>query len=127
MEEYINIGKIDISKFKDISDNITTNEVILTPERLEHILERHKEDYEIYFNEFANIISNPDYILKDNKNIDTAMIIKHIDNTNLNIILRLAVANDKIHNKNSIMTMYRIRDKNLKKLIERNKTIYKKE
>ena len=30
------------------------------------------------------------------------------------------------HCKNSIMTMYRIRNKNLKKLIEKNKSVYKK-
>lgn len=55
------------------------------------------------------------------------MVIKHINTTNINIILRLAIANDNIHTKNSIMTLYRIRDKNLIKLQEKNKTIYKKE
>ncbi len=127
MEEYINIGKIDIYLFKDISNEIITDEVILTPDRYEHIIEKHKEDYSLYFEKVKDILNKPDYILKDSKNKDTAMVIKHIENTNINIILKLAVKNDKKHNKNSIMTFYRIRDKNLKKLIEKNKSIYKNE
>lgn len=127
MEDYINIGKLDKNKFKDISTNIITEDVILTAERYEHIIERHKEDYELYFSSAIEIINNPDYILKDNKNTDTAMVIKHIEDTNINIIIRLAIENDEIHCKNSIMTFYRIRDKNVKKLMEKNKTVYKKE
>ena len=56
-----------------------------------------------------------------------AMVIKSIDDNNINIIIKLAIGKDKIHSKNSIMTMYRVRNKNLKKLMEKNKTIYKKE
>lgn len=126
-ENYINIGKINVEMFKNISQNISTNEVILTRERYLHILEGHREDFELYANMMPEIIENPDYILKDYKNENTAMVIKHIDNTNVNIILKLAVTEDNIHTKNSIMTMYRIRDKNVKKLKEKNKTIYKKE
>ena len=74
----------------------------------------------------TEIIEKPDYILKDYKNENTAMVIKKVKNTNVNVIVKLAIVEDKIHRKNSIMTMYRIRDKNLKKLMEKNKTIYKK-
>ena len=126
-ENYIDIGKINKEFFVEITNNIVTDEVILTRERYLHIINGHKEDFELYANVLPEIIKNPDYILKDYKNPDTAMIIKHIDNTNINVILKLAVANDELHTKNSIMTMYRIRDKNLKKLQEKNKTIYKKE
>lgn len=126
-ENYINIGKIDIKKFEGISKNIITNEVILTNERYLHIIEGHKEDFEIYANIIPEILINPDYILKDHKNENTAMVIKHTKDSNINIIIKLAIEKDKIHNKNSIMTMYRVRNRNLKKLQEKNKTIYKKE
>jgi len=126
-ENYINIGKINVKHFKEINNNIVTDEVILTHERYIHIIDGHKEDFELYINILDKIIEKPDYILKDYKNENTAMIIKHIDNTNVNIILRLAIANDNKHNKNSIMTLYRIRDKNLKKLQEKNKIVYKRE
>lgn len=126
-ENYIDIGRIEVIKFKEISNNIITDEVILTSERYNHIMERHKQDFELYFNEFGTVISDPDYILKDFKNKDTAIVIKHIDNTNLNIVLKLAIGKDSIHTKNSIMTCYRIRNKNLQKLKEKNKIVYKSE
>lgn len=126
-ENYINIGRINRKLFTKITQNIITDEVILTRERYIHIVEGHKEDFELYGNLLREIIEEPDYILKDYKNTNTAMIIKHIDNTNINVILRLAIGNDDVHTKNSIMTLYRIRDKNLKKLQEKNKTVYKRE
>lgn len=126
-ENYISIGKINIDLFSNITRSIRTDEVVLTNERYIHIIDGHKEDFELYTNMLTEIIENPDYILKDYKNENTAMIIKKIENTNINVIIKLAIGEDKIHSKNSIMTMYRIRDKNLKKLMEKNKTIYKKE
>lgn len=62
------------------------------------------------------IIETPDYILKDYKNENTAMVIKSIEDTNINVIIKLAIGEDEIHSKNSIMTMYRVRNKNLRKL-----------
>ena len=126
-ENYINIGKIKIELFQEISRNIITDEVILTSERFSHIMEKHKEDFELYSNILSEALLTPDYILKDYKNENTAMVIKHIENTNINIILRLAIAGDTLHPKNSIMTFYRVRDRNVKKLQEKNKTIYKNE
>lgn len=127
MKEYINIGKIDKSKIGKYSEKIITDEVILTNERLQHILDNHKEDFELYFNNAKEIIEQPDYILEDIKNINTMMFIKHIQDTNINIIIRLAVENDDKHPKNSIMTFYRLRNSNLRKMINKNKTIYKNE
>ena len=126
MEEKINIGKLDINRYKKYF-NVVTDEVIITLERIEHILEEHKEDFEKFFNYVQTIIEHPDYILKDYKNENTAMVIKHVEETNVNVIVRLAVGNDKKHTKNSIITMYRIRDKNLVKLMKKNKCIYKSE
>jgi len=57
------IGKLDREKFKGITNNITTDEVILTNKQVEHIKERHPNDYEEYFEYFKEIIENPDYIL----------------------------------------------------------------
>ena len=54
-------------------------------------------------------------------------MIKHINNTNMNIVLKLAIFDDERHPKNSIMTAYKIRDKNVKKLENKNKILYKRE
>lgn len=125
---YIKVGKINMKIFKNISYNLITDEVILTNERYLHIIEGHKEDFMIYSNMLSQIIIEPNYILEDYKNQYTVVVIKKVENNNnINVIIRLAIEEDLIHNKNSIMTMYRIREKNLKKLMEKNKVIYKKE
>ena len=56
MQEYINIGKIDKSKIGKYAEKIITDEVILTNERLQHILDNHKKDFELYFNIAKEII-----------------------------------------------------------------------
>ena len=43
------IGKIDIKIFRCIADNIQTDEVIITDERIAHIKEKHPNDYERYY------------------------------------------------------------------------------
>ena len=43
------IGKIDKNKFKTISQDITTEDVIITDRQVERIKERHTNDYEKYF------------------------------------------------------------------------------
>ncbi len=42
------VGKIAIETFQFICADITTDEVILTEERIEHIKQRHPSDYECY-------------------------------------------------------------------------------
>jgi len=121
------IGKIDTKKFKDIYANILTDDVVLTEERQLHIKLRHAEDYNLFEMYATEIVENPDIILKDCKNTGTAFLIKKLSNTNLNIIIRLVLENDNPHLKNSIMTFYRIRDRNLTKLIKNNKLLYKNE
>ena len=62
----------------------------------------------------------------DEKHENTIFVIKHIRETNMNIVIKLAVSEDKRHPKNSVMTAYRLREKNAKKLEKKNKILYKK-
>lgn len=78
-EEYINIGKIDINKYKELCDKkIVTEEVIITYKQIEHIEEEHAGIYEKYKNSLKEIISNPDYIIEDTKHKETGLIVKKI-------------------------------------------------
>ena len=106
---------------------LNTDNVVLTDERIEHIKDHHPEDYELFSEFSAQTVRDPDIILKDPKNENTVFMVCKIKDTNLNTIIRLSIAGkDKPENKNSIMTFYRIREKNLIKLIAKSKTIYKK-
>lgn len=121
------IGKLDKEKLGKYKNKLITEEVVLTDERKIHILDDHKEDYEIIMNNIKRVVLNPREILEDIKNKDTLFFIDKLEKNNLNVVVKLNTTNNKKHPKNSIMTAWIIRDKNLKKLQQKNKTIYKNE
>lgn len=121
------LGTIEMDPLVKEFGEVRTNEVIVTRERLRHILERHPDDFELFETYGVECIENPDYIIKNNKNEGTIFVVKKLGDTNLNAIVRVVLEKDQEELKNSVMTFYRIRDKNLKKLIKRNKLLYKKE
>lgn len=121
------IGKIDKDKIGEYSKKITTDDVILTDERKLHIFEDHEKDYETIINNIDRVVLNPKEVLEDCKNKDTLFLIDKLEKNNLNVVVKLNTTNNKEHPQNSVMTAWIIRDKNLRKLRERNKTIYKDE
>lgn len=63
------VGKINKDIYKCITEDITTDEVIITDERIAHIVQRRgKEFYEQYGKHFAVILKDPDYIFPDKEN-----------------------------------------------------------
>lgn len=127
MQNIQNIGKINTKVLEAEFGKIRTDEIVITDERLEHIMERHPEDYNLFQEYAIESVNNPDIIIKDGKNKGTIFMIKSLPDTNLNVVVRVVLETDGDKLKNSVMTFYRIREKNLKKLIERNKVLYKKE
>lgn len=121
------VGKINKDIFEKEFGKIESTNVVLTDERKQHIKDRHIDDYILFEKYNKEILENPDIVLKDNKNENTAFMIKHIEQTNMNIVIKLAVSEDEKHPENSIMTAYRIRDKNVNKLEKNNKMLYKRE
>lgn len=119
------ICELDENLIKGEFSNLKTSDVVLTSERDEHIRNHHPSDYKLYSSHLSEIIEEPDYILKDEKNEATVIFIKHIENANVNIIIKLALETDEGDDKNSIITFYRLRKKNLEKLVNREKVIYK--
>lgn len=106
------VGKIDIDIFRCVTEDITTDEVIITDNQIAHIMERHPNDYERYFGYAKEIIEKPDYILEANKP-NTAFLLKHIvDNEkNYQLILRLKTASDPENYKNSVITFLKVEKK----------------
>lgn len=121
------IGKIDKNKIGKYANKITTDEVVLTDERKLHIFEDHEKDYETIINNIDRVVLNPKEVLEDCKNKDTLFFIDKLEKNNLNVVVRLNTTNNREHPQNSVMTAWIIRDKNLRKFRERNKTIYKDE
>lgn len=111
------VGQFDISKYTDIFET-TTNDVILTPERKQHIIDRHIEVAE-YLNKIDDILSNPDAIYQQLKKDDTIWIIKKCEK-NIKLTIKLNTANNLKENgfKNSIINMQFIRDSEIKRVIK---------
>ncbi len=125
--EYQYIGKLNIELLEEEFGSLTTDELILTDERDEHIKDHHELDYNIFHKCVSDVIRVPDYILIDAKNKNTVMYIKYIEETNVNIVVRLSLEIEGSGYKNSIITSYRVGAKNLKRFIKNNKILYKKE
>lgn len=125
--EIIELGRINTQPLEKEFGKLQTNEIIVTNERIEHIMNRHPEDYELFIKYGTQTVETPDIVIKDNKNVGTVFMVKKLSDTNLNVVARLALDTDKPELKNSVMTFYRIRDRNLVKLENKNKVLYKKE
>lgn len=121
------VGKIDIEKYKCVTQDIQTDEVIITDKQIEHIKERHPNDYERYFRYVKEIIGEPDYILEANRP-NTAFVLKHIvDNgKNYQLILRLKTSTDPVTYKNSVITFLKVDDRKWSKYLRNKKILYDK-
>ena len=120
------VGKIK-ELFRCVSENITTDEVIITDERVQHIKERHPNDYERFVGYIPAIIEQPDYIIAANKD-NTAVILKEIEDNGekFKLVLRLKVKTDPVEYKNSVLTFWHIGDTTWRKSLKNKKVLYKR-
>lgn len=121
------LGNLDPSPLISTFGHLQTTEVVVTDERIAHIKERHPEDYLLFEQYGRESILSPDILIQDIKNVGTVFAVKKLPDTNLNVVLRLVLDTDNPDFKNSVMTFYRIREKNIKKLMEKNPVLYIKE
>ena len=114
--------------YKCITEDIVTDEVIITDERIKHIMERHPNDYERYYKYMAEVIADPDYIVEANKP-NTAFILKSIteNDKKYELILRLATSDDPKKYKNSVITFLRVENKRYNRYLRTKTILYKKE
>lgn len=127
MEDIYFIGEIKAQPLEQEFGNLKTHEVIVTKERVDHIKGHHPQDVELFKKYAADTLADPDMIIKDLKNPETVFMIKKLENTNLNVVTKLVLSESSDKILNSVISFYRIRDKNLKKLENKNKLLYKRE
>ena len=122
------VGKIDKCIYKCISENIRTDEVIITDNQIQHIKERHPNDYERFSGYFSEIVESPDYIIESSKP-NTALVLKEIIKAEevFKTVVRLATTGDNPTYKNSIITFMKIDDKEWNRLLRNKKILYKRE
>ena len=122
------IGKIDRSIYSCITDDIATDEVIITDVQIRHIKDHHPNDYERFSKYFSEIVAMPDYIIRGNKPY-TAVILKEIADgeKRFQTILRLCTSKDPDGFKNSIITFMKIDEKRWKRYLRTKEILYKRE
>ncbi len=122
------IGKINVEIYKCVSEDIVSDEVIITENQITHIRERHPNAYEHYNDRFSEIVAKPDYILEANKP-NSALILKQFQSENgyTKTVLRLQTSLDNPEYKNSIITFVEINEREWNRLIKNKKVLYKKE
>ena len=125
MEEYINICKLDKQIYKNISNKeIKNEEVIITYKQIEHINDERFGIYDKYKDKLKEVIKEPDYIIEDTKHEETGLVIKKYDK-DIVIVLKMNTSEDD--KKNSIITIWEIKQKRLERYLLTHKIIYKKE
>ena len=126
--EVLKVGKIDIDKYKGIvSGQILSDEVIITDNQIEHIIERRgKQFYDEFKSCFEEIVADPDYIFKDAKE-NTAFVSKEYNHKGkvVNVVLRLVVEGDNPNYKNSIITAIGENKKRFAQRLRNNTPLYK--
>ena len=111
-----------------VTSDILTDEVIITDKQIEHIKERHPNDFERYEKYFKEIVERPDYIIESPKP-KTALVLKEIiseDNEVFKTVVRLVASGDNPEYKNSIITFMKIDDKEWNRLLRNKKILYKR-
>jgi len=120
------IGKLDKNKLGEYKNKLVTEDVVITDERINHIKTQHPNIFEKYIQSLSDFIEKPNYILRDKKNVDTLLILKRIDsfNENIQIVIKLQIKNEE-NKANTILTFWKIRDRNYNSTIKNNEIIYK--
>ncbi len=122
------IGRLNRSIYRCVTNDIVTDEVIITDKQIQHIKDRHPNDFERYCSYFREIVSNPDYIIEANKP-NSALVLKEImiHGEVFKMVVRLATSQDDPKYKNSIITFMKIDRKEWNRLLRNKRILYKKE
>ena len=120
------VGKIDREKFVCIAKVITTDEVIITDERIAHS-NLHQNAFERFGKYIPEVLSQPDFFFAD-KRPNTVSLIKRIvvEGQNVQLVLRLHVPADKPGYKNSVLSFWNISEERRENYFRNKKVIYKR-
>ena len=121
------VGRIDREKYRCVTEDIQTDEVIITDERITHIRKEHPNDLERYSKYISEMVEDPQYILQD-PDPHTAVILQEFSEAgeHFRLIIKLAVKTE-VWKKNSIITFLKISEKKFKKYLRNKNILYRKE
>ena len=106
------VGRIRKEIYQCITSDCITDEVIITDKQVEHIKQRHPNDYERYGKYLTRIVEDPDYIIEANRK-NTALVLKEFVEGGevFKTVVRLVTSMDDVNYKNSVITFMKIDNK----------------
>jgi len=122
------IGKINLQIYRAVTEDIRTDDVVLSDTQLKHIQERHPEDYEKFSQYMQLVLEEPDYIL-ESKRPFTAIVLKEVvdDDKRFKLILRLQTSHDPAGFVNSVITFQHVEQKRYRRYLKNAKILYQRE
>lgn len=117
------IGRIDREIFRCIAEDIVTEEVVMTDNQLEHILQRHPEVFPAVLDVLRDILRDPDYIIED-KHPYTGLVVRRLEtgSESLQVVLRICTSEDQPGYKNSVICCWEISERRLKNYLRNKKS-----
>lgn len=121
------IGRIDKAIYSCITEDIVTDEVIITDNQIQHIKERHPQDYQNILDKVKDVISSPEYIIYDS-HPNTGLVIGNVfeNGEAAQVVLRIVTSADEQGYKNSIISCWKISAKRLQNYLRNKLVLYKK-
>lgn len=122
------IGRIDREIFRCIAEDIVTEEVVMTDNQLQHILQRHPEVFPAVLDVLRDILRDPDYIIED-KHPYTGLVVRRLEtgSESLQVVLRICTSEDQPGYKNSVISCWEISERRLKNYLRNKKILYKRQ
>lgn len=126
--DVIYLGKLDIRIYQCITDEIDTDDVIVSEKQLLHIADHHPDSYPETLIQLKSTIKDPDYIFLDERRKDTGLIAKKISLSGeiLYIVLRVCTDSENGILANSVISGWKISESRLQNYIRHKQILYKK-
>ena len=118
---------IDLDIYKCINPDISSDEVIITEDRIDHC-NLHDDAYDRNQDFMQQVLLEPDYILQDKKRENTGLVIKRMLNAEkrlIEVVLRIKVPQDPSEYKNSIISCWELSERRLENYLRSRKILYK--
>lgn len=122
------ICKIPKEHYSFITQDIDSDYVIITNERIQHIQKQHPGDLEKIKSFLKDTVLDPDFVSKSKTDENTALVFKEFyqEDVRLKLVLRLHTGNDKKGYQNSIITGQYVGKKRYKRYLNNSDVIYSK-
>ena len=122
------IGRIDREIIRCIAEDIVTEEVVMTDNQLQHILQRHPEVFPVVMDVVRDTLRDPDYIIED-KHPYTGLVVRRLEtgSESLQVVLRICTSEDQPGYKNSVISCWEISERRLQNYLRNKKILYNRQ